>query len=72
MNQHDSDNLEFLKSLSEESLKLWFEQASDDDIQYASELLDAWEKEMMTMEMEVLQEKFEPCMVSSIQSNSLQ
>ena len=39
MNTRDKDNLIFLMSLSTEGLRAWFEQASDDDINYAEELI---------------------------------
>jgi hypothetical protein len=39
MSQHDKDNLIFLMSLSTEGLRNWFTQASDDDINYAEELI---------------------------------
>jgi hypothetical protein len=39
MNTRDKDNLVFLMSLSTEGLRTWFEQASDDDIAYAEELM---------------------------------
>jgi hypothetical protein len=39
MNDRDKDNLIFLMSLSTEGLRAWFEQASDDDIAYAEELI---------------------------------
>ena len=39
MSQHDKDNLVFLMSLSPAGLRNWFTQASDDDINYAEELI---------------------------------
>ena len=39
MNARDKDNLIFLMSLSTEGLRAWFTQASDDDIDYAEELI---------------------------------
>ena len=47
MAQHDTDNLKFLLSLSPVALKQWYEQASQDDIEYASELLDNYEHELL-------------------------
>jgi len=46
MNAYDRDNLEFLRSLSEDALKNFLSQASEDDVQYAGELLAAWEQEL--------------------------
>lgn len=52
MNQRDMANLEFLRSLSPQGLLNWFEQASDDDIVYATELLTAWEDQLAAQEFE--------------------
>lgn len=46
MNSNDRANLEFLRNLSDLGLKEWFDQASQDDIEYANELLEAWEQEL--------------------------
>lgn len=46
MNSHDRSNLEFLRALSADALQNWFSQASEDDVEYAQELLDAWEREL--------------------------
>lgn len=46
MNSHDRANLEFLRALSADALQNWFSQASEDDVEYAQELLDAWEREL--------------------------
>jgi len=43
MNQRDQDNLSFLLSLNSDSLLAWYNQASEDDILYAQELLDNYE-----------------------------
>ena len=39
MSTRDKDNLIFLMSLSPEGLKMWYSQASEDDIAYAEELI---------------------------------
>ena len=39
MTASDKNNLVFLMSLSTEGLRNWFTQASDDDINYAEELI---------------------------------
>lgn len=57
MNEHDRDNLNFLLKCSEEGLREWFEQASEDDRQYANELLDAYEEEIK-VKMEKVQTLF--------------
>jgi len=36
-------NLDFLRSLTDEGLAEWYANCSQDDIQYAQDLLDAWE-----------------------------
>ena len=54
MNQRDTNNLNFLRNLSPEALLAWYEQASEDDIEYAGELLAAWELELVAEEFAVL------------------
>jgi hypothetical protein len=39
MNKHDTDNLQFILSLNEIQLAEWYDSLSDDDIEYASELM---------------------------------
>ena len=39
MSQRDKENLVFLMNLSPAGLREWFTQASDDDINYAEELI---------------------------------
>ena len=39
MNSNDKQNLMFLLTISEEGLKAWARQASEDDIKYAMELV---------------------------------
>ena len=46
MNEHDLGNLEFLRNLSDAGLMAWFEQASEDDVVYAQELLNQWEDQL--------------------------
>jgi hypothetical protein len=46
MNANDRHNLEFLRSLSADALENFLSQASEDDVQYAEELLAAWEQEL--------------------------
>lgn len=58
MNEYDRDNLNFLLKCSEEGLREWFEQASEDDRVYANELLDAYEEEIKVKMQRV--EKFFP------------
>lgn len=46
MNANDKENLKFLLSLGDESLRAWYNQASDDDIAYAGELLAFHENQL--------------------------
>lgn len=40
MNQHDLNNLEFIMSLDVNSIKQWWDSISEDDREYAMELLE--------------------------------
>jgi hypothetical protein len=40
MNQHDLDNLRFLLTVDSETLRDWFNTVDEDDIVYATELLE--------------------------------
>ncbi len=40
MNQNDLNNLEFIMSLNVDSIKQWWDSISDDDREYAMELLE--------------------------------
>ena len=46
MNQHDRENLNFLMSASKQQLEEWYEQITEDDMQYAMSLLDQFEQEL--------------------------
>ena len=46
MNQHDRDNLEFLMRADPATLLDWITHLTDDDFQYASELLSQYGKEL--------------------------
>ena len=46
MNKRDRDNLQFLMNAGEKVLAAWFEQADADDVEYAEELLAAYEAEL--------------------------
>ena len=52
MNQRDIENLEFLRNLTPSALEAWFNQADEDDREYAAELLEAWEQELDQLLME--------------------
>lgn len=51
MNQHDRDNLDFLLNASPAVIEDWYEQMSDDDIEYAFELLAAYSQELAANEL---------------------
>jgi hypothetical protein len=54
MNDWDRDNLNFLLTISSETFEDWLEQADEDDIDYAIELLRAAKSELIIEQMEVL------------------
>jgi hypothetical protein len=47
MNDHDRDNLRFLMTIPKESFNEWLDQASEDDVQYALEIIKTAKAEMM-------------------------
>lgn len=47
MKQRDRDNLKFLLEANPETLDDWYEQASEDDIEYADSLLTMLELELL-------------------------
>lgn len=51
MNKHDRENLEFLLSADEHAFLEFLETVSDDDINYAIELIQAHRAELMVHEM---------------------
>ena len=51
MNDWDRDNLNFIMNVTGEDFDLWLEQADDDDIQYAIELIRMAKLEIRTQEM---------------------
>jgi hypothetical protein len=53
MNEWDRDNLSFIMSCSDEEFKAWFDQASDDDISYALELIAQSQAEVVEQQFEV-------------------
>lgn len=52
MNARDSDNLNFLLSVSPEVLTDWYLQADEDDLSYATELLETVNNELHEMAIE--------------------
>lgn len=52
MNEWDRDNLEFIMNTTDESFDEWLDQADNDDIAYALELIRMAKAELMLQEME--------------------
>jgi hypothetical protein len=52
MNDRDSDNLNFLLSVSPEVLADWYLQADEDDLSYATELLETVNNKLHEMAIE--------------------
>jgi hypothetical protein len=53
MDKWDRDNLNFLLNVDEDTFEEFMEQSSDDDIQYAIELIQTHKAELMTRQMEL-------------------
>jgi hypothetical protein len=49
--QRDRENLEFLLNLSPEDFDQWYAQASDDDIEYAADLITLKELELQDQQV---------------------
>jgi hypothetical protein len=64
MNPRDRANLEFLLNIGL-GLANWYAQASADDIEYATELLEAYEQELAEQEMNLLEEDFGVNLISA-------
>lgn len=56
MNQHDQDNLRFLLNCSPTQLKKWYQTADDNDLLYASELLERYG---VLLDFEIMSSKVE-------------
>jgi hypothetical protein len=52
MNDNDRDNLNFLLTVSQEVFEDWFDQADQDDVDYALELLAMRKTELNLKELE--------------------
>jgi hypothetical protein len=53
MNDHDRGNLQFLLTADESVMQEWYNQVSQDDIDYALELLQMANAELTVKEMEL-------------------
>lgn len=56
MNEWDRDNLDFIMNSTNESFDEWLDQADNDDIEYALELIRMAKAELMVQEMEFTDE----------------
>jgi hypothetical protein len=63
MNEWDRDNLNFIMSCSNEEFQAWFDQATDDDITYALELIVQSRCELLEQEFEVFNRESERLML---------
>ena len=52
MSENDLNNLNFLMSVSDEGFKLWFDQADDEDIEYAFNLIQEYRAKLIEVEIE--------------------
>jgi len=63
MNEWDRDNLNFIMSCSDKEFKAWFDQATEDDISYALELIKQSRGELLEQEFEVFNRESERIML---------
>ena len=54
MNLNDRNNLNFLMTATPQALREWYDTASEDDLIYAQELLEAYQMELNALEFELL------------------
>jgi hypothetical protein len=59
MNSWDKDNLKFIMGISGEAFDAWLNQADDDDIDYALELVQRARTELTVKAMEIIDEAIE-------------
>ena len=53
MNKHDRDNLNFILSLDEDGFDQWYATLSNDDVEYALEIIKAGRAELMVQAAEL-------------------
>jgi hypothetical protein len=53
MNEHDRKNLEFLLGADQDTMQDWYSKVSEDDVEYALELLQLANTELMLKEIEL-------------------
>ena len=54
MNNHDRDNLQFLLSADKKTMESWYQTVSEDDVEYALELLQLYRTELALREFEII------------------
>lgn len=54
MNRHDQDNLNYIMSLDDEQFEAWADEATEDDIKYALEILQTARLERAMQELDIL------------------
>lgn len=59
MNSWDKDNLKFIMGITGEAFEQWLNQADDDDIDYALELVKRARTELTVKAMEIIDEAIE-------------
>jgi hypothetical protein len=54
VNKHDRDNLQFLLSADKNTMDQWYQTVSEDDVEYALELLQLHRTELELRELEII------------------
>jgi hypothetical protein len=54
VNKHDRDNLQFLLSADKSTMDQWYQTVSEDDVEYALELLQLHRTELELRELEII------------------
>lgn len=54
MNKHDRDNLQFLLSADKSTMDQWYQTVSEDDVEYALELLQLYRTELELREFDLI------------------
>jgi hypothetical protein len=54
MNEHDRDNLRFLLSADKSTMDQWYQTVSEDDVEYALELLQVHRTELELREFDLI------------------
>lgn len=57
MNSHDRQNLVFLLTATPDALQVWYCSATDDDLEYAKELLQSFNSELDILELESFEDE---------------